>query len=276
MVLVFSAGTSVVQAQTTTQTSAEIEEQIAKLLSQVKTLRAKLKTIETESSDNVMTKIKIDTRLSQGMTGEQVRLLQQLLASDQTLYPEGLVTGYYGPATAEAVKRFQSKLKLEQVGVVGPQTIARINEILAAAGVTTEIPSDLLSARIKIEVKMEDGREEIKIEVKEDNSGKGSEEDEDEDEDGEELEIEVEIEDGRAKVKVDRDGDKENFTLRMTDHEEIIKEIAERLELSETEVGTVIEIEDGEEDVNEDKDLDEDENEDEDEDEDVDEDEDDD
>lgn len=192
MVLVLSAGAPAVQAQTT-QTSAEIEAQIANLLSQVETLRAKLKTVEAGNSGNVMTKVKIDTRLSQGATGEQVRLLQQLLASDPTLYPEGLVTGYYGPATAGAVKRFQSKLKLEQVGVVGPQTIARINEILAAAGVTTEIPSDLLRARIKIEVKMKDGREEIKIEVKEGNSGKGSvdsdsDEDEDDDDDADEDE----------------------------------------------------------------------------------------
>lgn len=188
MVLVLSAGASAAQAQTATQTSAEIEAQIANLLSQVETLRAKLKTVEAGNSGNVMTKVKIDTRLNQGATGEQVRFLQQLLASDPTLYPEGLVTGYYGPATAEAVKRFQSKLKLEQVGVVGPQTIARINEILAAAGVTTEIPSDLLRARIKIEVKMKDGREEIKIEVKEGNSGSDDDEDDDDDEDEDEDE----------------------------------------------------------------------------------------
>lgn len=251
MALVLSAGASTAQAQTTAETAAEIEAQIAALLSQVDELRAKLKTVHAGNSGNVITKVKIDTRLSQGATGEQVRLLQQLLASDPSLYPEGLVTGYYGHATAEAVKRFQSRLKLEQVGVVGPQTIARINQILAAAGVTTEIPSDLLRARIKIEVMMKDGREEIKIEVKEGNSGKGSmnsgsddDENEEDEEDEEEIEIEVEIEDGRAKVKVDRDGDRERFTLRMTDHNEIIAEVAERLELSVAEVKAVIEIED--------------------------------
>lgn len=186
--LVFSTGVPVAQAQTAAQTAAEIEAQIAGLLSQVEALRVKLKTVQAEGGDSAVTKVKIETRLSQGATGEQVRLLQQLLASDPALYPEGLVTGYYGPATAEAVKRLQSKLKLEQVGVVGPQTIARINEILAAAGVTTEIPVDLLRSRVKIEVKMEDGREEVKIEVQDD-------EDEDEDEDNDEQEDEDEDED---------------------------------------------------------------------------------
>lgn len=193
-VLVFSVGASSAQAQT----KAEIEAQIAQLLSQVEDLRAKIKVTEAGNSGNVTTKVKIDTRLSLGARGEQVRHLQQLLASDPTLYPEGLVTSYFGPATYEAVKRLQAKLKLEQVGVVGPQTIARINEILAAAGVTTEIPADLLRARVKIEVTIKDGREEIKIEVKEGNSGKGSvnsgsdddDDDEDEDEDDDEDEDE--------------------------------------------------------------------------------------
>lgn len=279
----FSAGVPAVRAQSTTDSVVDIQAQIAALLSQVEVLRAKLHTTGSPDPAQQMTKVKIDARLGEGATGEQVRLLQELLASDPSLYPEGLVTGYFGPATEAAVKRFQAKFRIEQAGVVGPQTIARINEILSAAGVTTDIPSDLLRARVMIDIKIKDGKEEIRIKVKEDNSGKGSEnsgsddDDEDEDEDeeddsdedeneDEELEIEVEIKDGKAKVKVEQDGDKESFTLRMTDHAEIIGEIAERYDLSESEVEAVIEIEDEDDEDDDDEDDEDDEADDEEED----------
>lgn len=128
-------------------------------------------------------KQKLKAFLKFGSSGDDVKLLQKILASDPALYPEGLVTGFFGSLTELAVKRLQAKLKIEQVGAVGPQTLARINEILALAGVTGDIPADLLNSRIKIKIEIKDGKEEIKIEIKGDNSGKGSDDDEDEDED---------------------------------------------------------------------------------------------
>lgn len=77
--------------------------------------------------------------LSFGMKNNpQVRLLQQLLATDRTLYPEGIVSGYYGPLTREAVKRFQVRYGVlnpatadpSLVGFAGPTTRAKMNEIL--------------------------------------------------------------------------------------------------------------------------------------------------
>lgn len=46
---------------------------------------------------------------SDSVTGGQVSKLQHFLAYDKTVYPEGLVTGYYGAATERAVARFQIK-----------------------------------------------------------------------------------------------------------------------------------------------------------------------
>ena len=54
--------------------------------------------------------------LTTGSRGEEVRSLQQSLASDPTLYPEGLITGYYGKATESAVKRFQKKYGIVSSG----------------------------------------------------------------------------------------------------------------------------------------------------------------
>ncbi len=142
---------------------------------------------DSDDSDNASStkksKLKLEAMLKTGSSGEEVKLLQKILASDPTLYPEGLVTGFFGPLTEAAVKRLQAKFKIEQVGAVGPQTLARINEILALAGVTGDVPADLLNSRVKIKIEIKDGKEEVKIEIKGDNSGKDSDDDDDEDDD---------------------------------------------------------------------------------------------
>ena len=45
--------------------------------------------------------------ISDKETNGEVTKLQKALAEDRTLYPEGKVTGYFGPATQSAVKRLQ-------------------------------------------------------------------------------------------------------------------------------------------------------------------------
>jgi peptidoglycan hydrolase-like protein with peptidoglycan-binding domain len=49
-------------------------------------------------------------------TGNQVSALQRFLASDSTLYPEGEITGYFGPATQRAVQRFQARYGIVSSG----------------------------------------------------------------------------------------------------------------------------------------------------------------
>ena len=117
------------QTSTTTDYSAliaQIEASIAQMQVQLKAYRdaqsALLGTVK-----NTMSLIK---QLKQGTSGEDVRLLQILLASDEELYPEGNITGYYGPLTSKAVKRFQKKHGLSQVGNVGPMTLKKLNERL--------------------------------------------------------------------------------------------------------------------------------------------------
>ena len=65
--------------------------------------------------------------LAKGMENNQVLRLQQILARYPDIYPEGLTTGYFGPMTERAVKAFQKKHGLEQVGYVGPKTRALLN-----------------------------------------------------------------------------------------------------------------------------------------------------
>ncbi|MDZ8078232.1 MAG: peptidoglycan-binding protein [Nostoc sp. DcaGUA01] len=63
-------------------------------------------------------------KLRLGDRGEPVRLLQEHLI--QAGYLEGEPNGYYGPYTADAVKRFQAANFLAASGVAGPTTRAKL------------------------------------------------------------------------------------------------------------------------------------------------------
>ena len=71
----------------------------------------------------------LNRELERGGRGEDVTRLQQLLAKDPSIYPEGQVTGFYGALTQKAVRAFQKKYGISQVGRVGPQTLAKLNEV---------------------------------------------------------------------------------------------------------------------------------------------------
>jgi peptidoglycan hydrolase-like protein with peptidoglycan-binding domain len=69
------------------------------------------------------------------MRSADVRNLQQLLATKPDLYPECLVTGYFGALTKRAVQRFQfsnhivSSVSDPGYGIVGPKTRAKLLEV---------------------------------------------------------------------------------------------------------------------------------------------------
>lgn len=69
-----------------------------------------------------------------GAKGTNVTNLQTFTASNPAIYPEGLVTGYYGGLTFNAVKRFQAQYGLDQVGRTGPRTLAKMNDLIARGG----------------------------------------------------------------------------------------------------------------------------------------------
>ncbi len=66
-------------------------------------------------------------QLQIGMSGSDVSDLQTFLAADPSIYPQGLVTGYFGSLTRSAVMNFQARNGISTVGRVGPQTLAVIN-----------------------------------------------------------------------------------------------------------------------------------------------------
>lgn len=76
----------------------------------------------------------ITSQLDLGNQNENVTNLQIFLAANPSIYPEGKVTGYYGPLTQAAVKRFQTQYGIESVGRVGPLTMTKINNLIANGG----------------------------------------------------------------------------------------------------------------------------------------------
>ncbi len=68
---------------------------------------------------------KFNNYLYLGLTNKDVKALQERLTSDG-IY-SGPITGYYGKLTEAAVKKYQAKHGLSQLGVVGPATRALLN-----------------------------------------------------------------------------------------------------------------------------------------------------
>lgn len=82
--------------------------------------------------------VTIKKDLALGSKGPEVSALQGFLAKDTSLYPGGLITAYFGPATQQAVQRFQKKYKVVSsgtgYGVVGPMTRAELAKCHSVSG----------------------------------------------------------------------------------------------------------------------------------------------
>ena len=108
-------------AQTTSTTSPTA------IVGQIQSLQTQINSLQQQQQQHIATLV---TTLRQGSAGDQVLILQALLAADSAIYPEGIVSGFFGPLTAQAVKRFQKKHGFEQVGLVGPKTLKKLQELL--------------------------------------------------------------------------------------------------------------------------------------------------
>ncbi len=93
--------------------------------------------------------------LKRGVSGSDVTRLQQFLARDIGIYPEGTVTGYYGPLTEKAVQRWQTKYNVVSsgspdstgFGVVGPRTAAAI-ALLCTTGSYAGVPGPIINTNV--------------------------------------------------------------------------------------------------------------------------------
>jgi peptidoglycan hydrolase-like protein with peptidoglycan-binding domain len=125
-VIVLGPGGSLPPPSTPPPTSATSSTSLSALQAQIAQIKAQITAqsgaTSTGSSSAGFT---FSVYLSPGSQGEGVTQLQTLL-SKQGFF-SGAPSGYYGPLTTAAVKKFQAAHGLDQLGVVGPLTRAALN-----------------------------------------------------------------------------------------------------------------------------------------------------
>jgi peptidoglycan hydrolase-like protein with peptidoglycan-binding domain len=71
-----------------------------------------------------------------GSTNDSIRLLQEVLATDPAIYPDGSVTGYFGDLTEAALARFQATFSLTDTGTFTSETGTILTNTLTALPLT--------------------------------------------------------------------------------------------------------------------------------------------
>jgi hypothetical protein len=99
-------------------------ELLQSLMKQVETLQAQLAVLKGEIQDEIR------AGLAEGMEDDDIKKIQELLATDPSIYPRGIVSGYYGPLTTEAIKKFQERHGLTVTGVVDEKTRELMQEYM--------------------------------------------------------------------------------------------------------------------------------------------------
>ena len=113
----------------TTSDLASIQAEIAAILIELQSIQAAQPTPQ-----GVALGFNFVRPLTLGLKHADVSNLQKALKTDSSVYPEGLVTGYFGSMTLKAVQKFQGKYGIASPGVpgygnVGPATRAKLNAL---------------------------------------------------------------------------------------------------------------------------------------------------
>ncbi len=97
-------------------------------LADIQALREKIEQIQSQISQLAARLDSLEPRLAFGLESGSVKALQTFLR-DQGFYPESLITGYFGPLTRKALKRFQSAYNLPLTGQFDFLTRFKINQV---------------------------------------------------------------------------------------------------------------------------------------------------
>jgi hypothetical protein len=127
-----SAVTTTVSVATS---SVALEAQLQSLLALLANLEAQAEKKGIAAPGTAATPPLITSALHLGMSGQNVTRLQEFLATDSAIYPEGKVSGYFGTLTLQAVQRFQKQYGIAKAGdraygYVGPATRAKLNSLI--------------------------------------------------------------------------------------------------------------------------------------------------
>ncbi len=107
---------------TTTITTVETTTDRKSLLELIEDLKAQVEFLQQQLADKRQRESFLVDGLKLGVTHNDVIKIQKLLASDPTIYPEGIITGYYGNMTHKAVINFQVRHNLAATGEIDTPT----------------------------------------------------------------------------------------------------------------------------------------------------------
>lgn len=217
------------------------------MLEQIKVLMAKLEDLQKQLAEiRGEVKSTLKAGLSEGMSDADVAKLQELLATDPTIYPEGKKTGYFGPLTRDAIKRFQARHELEVTGKIDEETHGLLEEYLHE-GFGDNIPAGLLKApgitkkvqdRFLLGCEKREGSahgmgplcKKWKGEHEQDDDDSDDDANDDADEENEDFDVEVEIEDGDTTVTFTFEGDDYEVVVdNSTDLDDILDAVADKM-----------------------------------------------
>jgi len=121
---------------------AELLAQIQKLTELLNSLRSQMATAQGQ-----LQTITGELRggLGEGATGDDVKQIQQVLASDPSVYPAGRMTGFFGPMTKEALMKFQAKHGLTVTGMIDPETRAALEAMIKEHQQTGQFRTDMFA-----------------------------------------------------------------------------------------------------------------------------------
>jgi peptidoglycan hydrolase-like protein with peptidoglycan-binding domain len=120
-------------------TLEEMLAQIQTLMTQIQELQKQLATIRGDVKEVLRDGLK------EGMSDEDIKKIQEMLATDPTIYPGRISDWIFGPLTKQAVMRFQMKNELPVTGEVSSTTRVLLEEYLSEA-FGGDIPPGLLRA----------------------------------------------------------------------------------------------------------------------------------
>lgn len=103
---------------------------IQKLLAEIEALKKQIADLQMPNPRPISCSV-FNSNLYFGLTNNDVACLQEFLKMQGAdIYPEGLVTGFFGTLTRGAIVRFQKKYGIPATGFVGPLTRAKINQMI--------------------------------------------------------------------------------------------------------------------------------------------------
>lgn len=246
-----------------------VMEEMAKIQAELQALKSSQTTASTPAPNTPSgevagaTSFKFTQETVYGATNDDIKRIQELLATDEDIYPEGITSGFFGPATQRAIQNLQTRFGYDPVGVVGPATTGILERLISqqnsdgtypadildpnrpagsVAGVSTTNPTTVDNPLIQS----------LLNQVAELEAKRNSQSDDDDDEPtqsptniGGISRIDVEVDDGEALVKIFyTNGNFKDFWASSDDEDDIIDEAADETGLSTSEVERLIDFDD--------------------------------